>query len=318
MESQIVIGVPVVVLLAILVLFGVTWMFHHHYWKPVIGGLLFVIGIAFLVMFGWVAPHRMEISRQSEALQMDEIKRSEEMRRADEQQLAQAHSKQSVDRQPSGADGPPATGHKESSSDPERVDSGHGTISSEIGSAKTAASPPSGDSAGKSADAGTPTSDARPAWVDWPLGLKQAGKGFEATAASGLYSTRAECKRAIIQPVNDLATEYVSENVPEAADQGLALDRDYIWSKLVKTEYWETVDKAFGAETHPMSQLHVLLAFDSQVGRDLADQAHQALVGSRLKDAAGVTACSLALLGGVYLLLKRGTSPRTPRAEQVA
>ena len=112
--------------------------------------------------------------------------------------------------------------------------------------------------------------------------------------------------------MNDLATEYISENVPEAAEQGLALDRDYIWSKLVKSEYWETVDKAFGTETHPMSQLHVLLAFDSQVGRDLADQAHQALVGSRLKDAAGVTACSLALLGGVYLLLKRGTSPRTP------
>ena len=118
--------------------------------------------------------------------------------------------------------------------------------------------------------------------------------------------------------MNDLATEYVSENVPEAADQGLALDRDYIWSKLVKTEYWETVDKAFGAETHPMSQLHVLLAFDSQVGRDLADQAHQALVGSRLKDAAGVTACSLALLGGVYLLLKRGASSRAPSAEQAA
>ena len=111
------IGVPVVVFLAILVLFGVTWMFHHHYWKPVVGGLLFVFGIAFLVMFGWVVPRRMEMSRQSEAVQMDEINRSEEMRRADEQQLAQAHSKQSVDHQPSGAVGASATGHEESSSD---------------------------------------------------------------------------------------------------------------------------------------------------------------------------------------------------------
>jgi hypothetical protein len=317
MESRVVIGVPVVVLLAILVLFGVAWLFHHHYWKPVVGGLLFVFGIAFLVMFGYSVPRRMEMSRQVEAVQMDEINRSEAMRRADAHQLAKAESQRSVDHQPSGAADSATAGDRAPTSERKQAEADLGTAS-ETGSAKAAASPPSGDSAGKSADAGTPTADARPAWVDRPLGLKQAGKGFEATAVSGLYSTRGECKRAIIQPVNDLATEYVSENVPEAAEQGLALDRDYIWSKLVKAEYWETVDKSFGAETHPMSQLHVLLAFDSQVGRDLADQAHQALVGSRLKDAAGITACSLALLGGVYLLLKRGTSPRTPHAEHAS
>jgi hypothetical protein len=67
-----------------------------------------------------------------------------------------------------------------------------------------------------------------------------------------------------------------------------------------------------------MSKLHLLLSFDKKIGGDVAEQARQTVVGTRLKDAAGITACSLALLGGVYLLLKRGASPRTPTPEQVA
>ncbi len=55
-ETHPVIGLPIVVFLAILAVFGITWMFHHHHWKPVVGLLLFVFGVAFLVMFGWVAP----------------------------------------------------------------------------------------------------------------------------------------------------------------------------------------------------------------------------------------------------------------------
>jgi hypothetical protein len=310
MDSHVAFNLPfvgILLILAVLVLFGATWLFHHHHWKPVIGGLLFVIGVAFLVMFGWVgmrfsatpvanfAPRSVDrepldrssaVSDETVPAEMNEV-------RADAGRSAQhpVSARETVLAAPVAGSSSPANSNSDAG--------------------KTVTTPSTGDP--QPADAG-----ARPAWVDWPLGLKQAGKGFEATAASGLYSTRGECRRAILQPVNDLATEYVSENVPEAGEQGLALDRDYIWSKLVKAEYWETVDKAFGAETHPMSQLHVLLAFDSQVGRDLDDQAHQALVGSRLKDAAGVTACSLALLGGVYLLLKRGTSPRTPHAEHAS
>jgi hypothetical protein len=101
-------------------------------------------------------------------------------------------------------------------------------------------------------------------------------------------------------------------------ENDLSLDRSYVWSKLVQAKHWETVDKTFGSEMHPMKQLHALLVFDSQIGRDLTEQARQALVGARLMNAAVITGCSLALLGGVYMLLKRGATPRTPTAEQVA
>ena len=36
-DRVIVIGLPMVVLLGILVLFGVTWLFHHHHWRPFAG-----------------------------------------------------------------------------------------------------------------------------------------------------------------------------------------------------------------------------------------------------------------------------------------
>ena len=269
-----VMAVPVVgilLILGILLLFGVTWLFHHHSWKPVVGGLLFVVGVAALVIFGWVSERQMAVNPE--------------------------FAPRSVGRDPDGGRSTifaERTGSKASSDSATTADRSSSTPST--GSQPVAA-------------------DARPAWVDRAPGLKSAGKGFEATVASEFYSTRLECKHAIVPKVNELVDEYISENFPDATEQGANLDRIYIWSKLVKSEYWETVDKSFGTETHPMNQLHVLLAFDSQVGRDLTELARQTLIGSRLKDAAGITACSLALMGGVYLLLKRGALPRTPTPE---
>src|SRR5262249_18046680 len=114
---------------------------------------------------------------------------------------------------------------------------------------------------------------------------------------------------------------YVADNVPEATENGFEPDRDYIWSRFVrdnKDKYWETVNKSFGNENHEMSKLHLLLSFDNKIGRDVAEQARQAVIGTRLMNAAEIAGCSLAVLGGVYLLLKRGASPRVPTPEQVA
>jgi hypothetical protein len=319
MEARpIMIGLPVVVFLAILAVFGITWMFHHHHWKPVVGGLLFVIGVAVLVMFGWAGMRFSATPVAQFAPRSVDREPLDQSSAGGDERLPAAHGQLSADHQPTEANDSSAAGDQTNSSGQKRTETAGGIVSSETGSMKPAAPPPASGVTGTTPDSLKSTPDTRPAWVDRATGLKQASKGFEATAASGLYSSRAECKRAIIQPVNDLATEYVSENVPEAAEQGLALDRDYIWSKLVKAEYWETVDKSFGTETHAMSQLHVLLAFDNQIGRDLADQARQALIGNRLKDAAGITACSLTVLGGLYLLLRRGTPQRANVAEHAA
>ncbi len=307
-EAHMGIAVPFVGLLLILgtlLLFGIAWMFHHHFWKPVVGGLLFVVGLAVLVMFGWVAsPHHM---------------------------VQEAYAPRSVERYPrdnlrgiSTAPAPPGSARTDTSSSPGTLEA-RADVELRVPDDVPEVTPTPGSASTTDAGSSTPSrrsqpaaADSRPDWVDRAPGLKSAGASVEATVASGLYATRAECDRAIIPRVKELADEYVTENFPDAVDNDLSLDRSYIWSKLVKAKYWETVDKSFGGETHAMNQLHVLLAFDNQVGRDLAEQARQSLIGTRLQEAAGIVACSLAVLGGAYMLLKRGAPPRTPTPEQVA
>ena len=46
METHVAIGIPVLLMLVMLALFGVTWLFHHHHWRPFAGVFLFVIGLA--------------------------------------------------------------------------------------------------------------------------------------------------------------------------------------------------------------------------------------------------------------------------------
>lgn len=299
--------VGILLILGTLLLFGIAWMFHHHFWKPVVGGLLFVVGIAFLVMFGWAG---MRFSATPVA------------------QFAPRSAAGYPDDDSHGVSTAPAwvgSARSDASSSPGTLEASADTVRSTVRAARAIDSKPSpgakvnSDSATSTPSTGDsqPSTEARPAWVDRPSGLKSAGNGFEATVSSGLYATRAECDRAIIPRVKELADEYVTENFPDAVDNDLSLERGYIWSKLIKAKYWETVDKSFGGETHSMNQLHVLLAFDNQVGRDLTEQARQALVASRLQEAAGIVACSLAVLGGAYMLLKRGVPPRTPTPEQV-
>ncbi|HEV3415492.1 MAG TPA: hypothetical protein VG056_01710, partial [Pirellulales bacterium] len=44
-----------ILFLAILVLFGVAWLFNHHHWKPVVGVILFVLGLSFFLFAGLFA-----------------------------------------------------------------------------------------------------------------------------------------------------------------------------------------------------------------------------------------------------------------------
>src|SRR5260370_31988439 len=49
-ERMIVMGIPLILLLAVLLLFGVTWLFHHHHWRPFAGVFLFVVGAGFFLL----------------------------------------------------------------------------------------------------------------------------------------------------------------------------------------------------------------------------------------------------------------------------
>jgi hypothetical protein len=285
--------VGILLILGTLLLFGIAWMFHHHFWKPVVGGLLFVVGVAVLVMFGWSMPRRAAMNEGFPHRSVDRDPDGASLDVGDDEAAMRRHGD---------------AGHLEQTSKSATV----------AATAERSTSKPATDSAAPPDTSSPAAASGHPAWVDRTPGLKAAGKGYEATVASEFYSTRPECKRAIIPRVNELVDEYISENYPDATEQGANLDRNYIWSKLVKAEYWETVDKTFGTETHPMNQLHVLLAFDTQVGRDLAEQARQALIETRLEQAAGIVACSLAVLGGLFVLLKRGATPRAPTPEHVA
>jgi hypothetical protein len=309
------VGLLTLVFLAILALFGITWMFHHHHWKPVVGGFLFLLGVAALLMFGWAMPRHAAVN--------------------------EAFAPRSVVQYPAGTLPPDAVepapiGEHFDASAPGRLD-----VRADAATARSpqptesttgtshAEHPESKPSTDSKADTGSPTQSAsrpaeddRPSWADRPDGSRWRDKGVEKVAVvSELFATRAECSRAIVSRVNEIVTEYVADNVPEAAENGFEPDREYIWSRFVrdnKDKYWETVNKSFGNENHEMSKLHLLLSFDNKIGRDVAEQARQAVIGTRLMNAAEIAGCSLAVLGGVYLLLKRGASPRAPTPEQVA
>src|SRR5262245_48176076 len=50
-EERIMIGFPIVLILAVLVIAGIVWIFHHHHWRPFAGIFLFVIGLgAFFIL----------------------------------------------------------------------------------------------------------------------------------------------------------------------------------------------------------------------------------------------------------------------------
>src|SRR6516225_2098016 len=39
---------PILLILVVLVIFGVTWLFHHHHWRPFAGLFLLIAGLACL------------------------------------------------------------------------------------------------------------------------------------------------------------------------------------------------------------------------------------------------------------------------------
>jgi hypothetical protein len=275
-----------VLFVAVLVLFGIVWMFNHHHWKPVFGILLFVLGVGFFVFAGYFAT-RVSL-RQDYAHFATQEAVTQEAERMRQSNLER--ERVTSDRERKQADAAP------------RLDSNSAGKSAE---AATISSPPTASASPPSAPR------RRPDWLGRALHRTSLDNGqqvFETGVSSGPYLTEAECERAIILAINDAVNKYVADYIPEATGQEIVLEPDYVNSQLVKDTYWETVNSTVA----PMNQLHALLVFDSQVRGDLIDRAREATVGGRLHYAAAGTALALALLGGIYSLLKRGAPRGTP------
>ena len=270
---------PIILLLMVLVLAWISWLFHHHHWRPFAGIFLFVIGAGFfLLLMGrvsfQVAPQMVTPAPYDpRGMNPDTPTNS-----------TGARFKTETIRQGTYGDGIVAE-----SSDPSP---------GATKSAEKSASAPSSDSTTKAAEH-------PPDWISRPPHPEQGDDGqraYVAAAASGRYATPAECERAIIPAINEIVARYVAEYLPNAPDGDLALDADYIHNSLIKQEYWEPVDTSVG----PMHQLHDLLVFDSRVRNELDSRARLAKVDGRLKYAAAGTALTLLVLGGIYSLLRKG------------
>jgi hypothetical protein len=286
------IGLPLILLLAMLVLFGVTWLFHHHHWRPFAGIFLFVIGLGF---FGLLTVRHDVQMAQSVA-------------------TSGPYEAHGTDR------GGSRRVQSEMNFDSKTATKRENSSGSWIVAEKPVAPAPRTETDTKSAEADLQpaTSDVRlavtvkkPDWVDHMPGLALQDNGldfYEATATSGLWSTPAECDAAIVPAIDNVVAEYVAEHVPEAAGEEIVQDPSSLRKQLVRDRYLETVDTpSFGK----MKQLHVLLVFDSAVLDEFKSRARLAKVDGRLKYAAAGTALTLLLLGGVYSLLRkreRGTS----------
>jgi hypothetical protein len=279
-EQRMVIGIPLILLLVMLVLFGVTWLFQHHHWRPFAGIFLFVIGAGFLLLLmGHVS---MQVAPQMVTPAPYDPRG---MNPNTSTNSPGARFKTETIRQGTYGDRIVA----------ERPDPPPGTTKPAEKSA--AAISPSTDSTTKAAEH-------PPDWVGRPPHPEQGDDGqrvYVAAVASERYATPAECERAIIPAINKIVARYVSEYLSNAPDGDLTLDADYIRNNLIKAEYWEPVDTSVG----PMHQLHALLVFDSKVRNEFDSRIRLAKVDGRLRYAAAGTALTLLVLGGIYSLLRK-------------
>jgi hypothetical protein len=292
------IGLPLILLLAMLMLFGVTWLFHHHHWRPFAGIFLFVIGLGFFALF--TVRHEMQLAQPVATSGLYEAHGTERGG------STRVQSEMTFDNK---------TARVRGSSDGSRIAAEKPVVpappSTETDTKLAEGIPAEKLPSTSPAPAGSATkaADHPPDWINRPPHPEQRDgqRVYVAAATSGRYSTPAECERAVIPAINEIVARYAADYLLDSPDTELALDAAYIHNELVKDEYLESVEATVG----PMYQLHALLVFDSRVRNELDNRARLAKVDGRLKYAAAGTALTLLLLGGVYSLLRkreRGTS----------
>jgi hypothetical protein len=143
---------------------------------------------------------------------------------------------------------------------------------------------------------------ARPAWVDQPP--RVANGGYEMVVTVGPWRNRSECDASMGEELETAVRRFTASHlgVDEREAARVHLQREWIRSKIVKEEYFETIHSeaiasAYGSEKPlQMVQLHALLRFDREA-RDEIDRKWSAIVAERRLWGAGGG------LAGVLVLL---------------
>ena len=114
--------------------------------------------------------------------------------------------------------------------------------------------------------------------------------------AVGPYESRLECERNLPDAVRPSVDFYVGELLGPKAVGRIELPNDYLRDHLIK-EQWEEKREftVTSSRKVPMTLLHTLLGFDSDVKQYLRQTWHEIVLVQRLRH--------VALLGGYVLLL---------------
>jgi hypothetical protein len=138
----------------------------------------------------------------------------------------------------------------------------------------------------------------RPDWVDAQPG--KVGDGYQMVAAVGPYTTRLECDEALPDQLQKTTAEYVELYLGAEAQGRATLADDYLRQHVVKEKWEETKSTSVG----PMIQLHARLLFDAKANEQLKQNWRDAQVRDRLWLAGRWLAAVLAVLMGMWAILK--------------
>jgi hypothetical protein len=143
-------------------------------------------------------------------------------------------------------------------------------------------------------------SNVKPEWVDRAPGMRD--QAYQVAVKSGLWTTQAECQRAIEGAIRKSLDEYLTNYFgDERAARLVDVDPAYLHQHLIKQPlYAETVDASVGT----MQQLHALLEFDDELRAEMHRLWRQAFVSHRLRYAGAGFALVLGALAAVCGYLK--------------
>jgi hypothetical protein len=142
----------------------------------------------------------------------------------------------------------------------------------------------------------------KPTWVDQPLSRLDGDDAF--TLSVGPHASQALCEADLTPALRQRVDSYIDQFIGEpGAARRVNLSMAYIRDRLVKEQYYETVDASFAK----MLNLHVLVRIDPTT-KDLIRRQHQeALVQARLGYAGSAFALMLVLIGTAFGYLKLDT-----------
>lgn len=138
----------------------------------------------------------------------------------------------------------------------------------------------------------------KPDWIDSREG--KVGDEYRSAIIVGPYTTRLECDRELLPEVHRAVANYVDIYLGAEAKRRVRLSDDYVQQRVIK-ETWEAPR---ASTVGPMTQLHVLLAFDRKTNDLVKQKWHEVQVQERVWRAGLILGYVLMGMAAVYCVLK--------------